>query len=301
MGDSRAAEIARLDEVIAAAWRAPVREELDGWELRYGYGLTGRANSAWPRRTCGGLTLEDRIDRLEAWYRERGLPPKVQLSPASEPGGLDEELERRGWERSSDVLIETADASAVEPDRDVDLVDRPDAAWLDVWLGQRFFPRDQADRVLPMLGGGDGDTVFARLNDQQQWQHAFGISPLSVLWQNVKISGGYRAVHHGDPSISDGGEGALVNVYAAYIGNLFLGIHMAGPILTPDSFAQGMFRYPKTGGTAAFPLTYYTEVARGVMLRGEDAAFVHARTLPVAAIAASALLAAVLVFRRRLP
>ena len=158
-----AAEIARLDEVIAAAWRAPVREELDGWELRYGYGLTGRANSAWPRRTCGGLTLEDRIDRLEAWYRERGLPPKVQLSPASEPGGLDEELERRGWERSSDVLIETADASAVEPDRDVDLVDRPDAAWLDVWLGQRFFPRDQADRVLPMLGGGDGDTVFARV------------------------------------------------------------------------------------------------------------------------------------------
>jgi ABC-2 type transport system permease protein len=52
---------------------------------------------------------------------------------------------------------------------------------------------------------------------------------------------------------------------------------------------------------ALFPLTYYTDVARGVMLRGEDAAFVHARTLPVAAIAAGALLAAVLVFRRRLP
>jgi ABC-2 type transport system permease protein len=52
---------------------------------------------------------------------------------------------------------------------------------------------------------------------------------------------------------------------------------------------------------ALFPLTYYTEVARGVMLRGEDAAFVDARTLPVAAIAVIALLAAVLVFRRRLP
>ena len=122
-----------------------------------------RANSAWPRHDGRELLLDERIARLEAWYRERGLPPKVQLSPASEPGGLDEELERRGWERSSDVLIETADASAVEPDRDVDLVDRPDAAWLDVWLGQRFFPRDQADRVLPMLGGGDGDTVFARV------------------------------------------------------------------------------------------------------------------------------------------
>ncbi|HEY1866562.1 MAG TPA: ABC transporter permease [Candidatus Acidoferrales bacterium] len=51
---------------------------------------------------------------------------------------------------------------------------------------------------------------------------------------------------------------------------------------------------------AVLPLTYYTEVARGVMLRGADAAFVHSRTLPVAAIAAVALLAAVLTFRRRL-
>src|SRR5579859_810247 len=103
----RSAEIARLDEVTAVAWRAPVREELDGWELRYGYGITGRANSTWPRRDGGALPLGDRIARLEGWYRERGLPPKVQLSPASEPAGLDDELARRGWERSTDVLIET--------------------------------------------------------------------------------------------------------------------------------------------------------------------------------------------------
>jgi GNAT superfamily N-acetyltransferase len=155
-----AAEIAQLDEAIAAAWRAPVREELDGWELRFGYGLTGRANSAWPRRD-GELPLADRITRLEAWYREHGLPPKVQLSPVSEPAALDEELAHRGWERSTDVLIETADASAVEPDRDVELIDRPDDAWLDVWLGSRVFPREHVDRVLPMLEGGD--TVFVRV------------------------------------------------------------------------------------------------------------------------------------------
>jgi N-acetylglutamate synthase len=158
-----AAEIACLDEVTAVAWRAPIREELDGWELRYGYGITGRANSTWPRRDGGGLALGDRIARLEAWYRERGLPPKVQLSPASEPAGLDDEFARRGWERSSDVLIETAEASTVEPDRSVDLLDRPDDAWLDVWLGERAIPRDQLDRVLPMLVGGD--TVFVRVDD----------------------------------------------------------------------------------------------------------------------------------------
>jgi len=155
-----AAEIAALDVVIAAAWRAPVREELDGWELRYGYGLTGRANSAWPRRD-GLLSLSERIARLEAWYRDRGLPPKVQLSPGSEPAALDEELALRGWERSNDVLIETADASTAEPDRQVALLDHPDDAWLDVWLRSRVFPKDQVDRVLPMLESGD--SVFARV------------------------------------------------------------------------------------------------------------------------------------------
>lgn len=155
-----AAEIARLDEVIAAAWRAPVREALDGWELRYGHGLTGRANSAWPRRDGGELALDERIARLEAWYRDRGLPPKVQVSPASEPAGLDDELGRRGWERSTDVLIETADPSDVEPGRAVEMMDHPDEAWLDVWLGSRAFPRDRVLRVLPMLESGD--SVFAR-------------------------------------------------------------------------------------------------------------------------------------------
>jgi len=139
-------------KAVAAAWRAPVREELDGWELRYGYGLTGRANSAWPRRTCGGLTLEDRIDRLEAWYRERGLPPKVQLSPASEPGGLDEELERRGWERSSDVLIQTADASAVEPDRDVVVICHHGARSMQVGM---FLEKQGFSRVHNLVGGID--------------------------------------------------------------------------------------------------------------------------------------------------
>jgi ABC-2 type transport system permease protein len=51
---------------------------------------------------------------------------------------------------------------------------------------------------------------------------------------------------------------------------------------------------------AVFPLTYYTEVARGVMLRGASGSFTYAQTLPVAIIAAVSMLAAILVFRRRL-
>ena len=38
---------------------------------------------------------------------------------------------------------------------------------------------------------------------------------------------------------------------------IFTGIHMAGPKLTRDSFAQGMFNYPKSGGTPNSPLIYF--------------------------------------------
>jgi hypothetical protein len=134
--------------------------------------------------------------------------------------------------------------------------------WVDP-LSPIFITRDATQQgYFPewfITGSGLSDTTAAgRLYDQQQWTHAFGISPLSVLWQNVKLSGGYRAAHHGDPSMPDGQEGVLVNVYAAYVANMFLGIHMAGPILTPDAFAQGMYKYPKTGGTAAYPLVHFT-------------------------------------------
>jgi ribosomal protein S18 acetylase RimI-like enzyme len=160
-----AADARLLDEVTAAAWRAPIVEDLDGWQLRYGYGFTGRANSAWPRRDRGGLRLEEKLARLDAFYRERELLPAAQVSPASEPPDLDDELGRRGWSRSGEVLLETAPAPAVSrPGRGVVLSDRPDESWLDVWLAVRGFPREEVERTLPMLGGGAG-TLFARVGD----------------------------------------------------------------------------------------------------------------------------------------
>jgi N-acetylglutamate synthase len=162
-----AADIAALDEVIAAAWRAPVDEPLDGWQLRYGHGLTGRANSAWPRRHDGGIPLGDKIAGVEAFYRERGLRPKVQLSPASEPQGLDGELAERGYERSADVLIEVAPAEApvTEAAWEVDLTAEPDELWLEIWLESRRLSAAEQEHALDILRGSDGETVFARAGD----------------------------------------------------------------------------------------------------------------------------------------
>jgi GNAT superfamily N-acetyltransferase len=157
------ADVAGLDEVIAATWPAPEAEELAGWRLRFGHGFTGRANSAWPRRDDGSMRLPDRIASVERFYRRHGLCPKVQLSPASEPAGLDGELAAQGYERSTEVLVETLGSPPdVRPPAGVLLATEPDALWLDVWFAVRGYPRARAPDVLPMLRG---DAVFARVDD----------------------------------------------------------------------------------------------------------------------------------------
>ncbi len=108
-----------------------------------------------------------------------------------------------------------------------------------------------------IVGTGLSDTsTIGRFYDQQQWQHAFGISPLWVTWEHVEVSAGYREFHHGMPGMQKGDEGVLINIYAANPDLLFRGIHMAGPNLTPATFARGLFSYPPTGGKPASPLVF---------------------------------------------
>jgi hypothetical protein len=118
---------------------------------------------------------------------------------------------------------------------------------------QQYFPEWY------ISGSGLSDTSAAgRQYDQQQWRHAFGITPLWVTWTEVSQSAGYREFHHGMPGMKPGDEGVLVNIYRDPVQTIFTGIQLAGPKLTPDTFAQGLLNYPRTGGNPAAPLVYRT-------------------------------------------
>jgi len=87
--------------------------------------------------------------------------------------------------------------------------------------------------------------VVAQLYDQEQWSRAFGVSYLSSF---LPIESGigysaYKTVRNDEPAF------AVETIYAQMY-MLALGIHMAGPNLTPETFEQGMFAYP--GGTGPF-------------------------------------------------
>lgn len=119
-------------------WPAETVEELAGWRLRAMGGVTRRANSAWTGAAHGALTLEQRIETLEAFYAKHGLPSLVQVSTASRPDGLDEFLAQRGYELDAPVSVQVAAPArvAAEGRHPITLLKEPSAEWLDVSVRQ---------------------------------------------------------------------------------------------------------------------------------------------------------------------
>ncbi|SEN53134.1 GNAT family N-acetyltransferase [Actinacidiphila rubida] len=121
-----------LERVASRAWPSSETERLGDWTLRASGGFTRRANSVL---TGGdpGVALDEALDRIAAWYAERGLPPLVQLPDSSPYAG---ELAGRGWTREGDTLVRTAPLAPLTllppaaPGEDVTLSRTPDAAWL---------------------------------------------------------------------------------------------------------------------------------------------------------------------------
>jgi hypothetical protein len=97
-------------------------------------------------------------------------------------------------------------------------------------------------------------TFFGRTYDAAQWQHAFGISPLYVFWNDISKSVGYQMFHHMKPEAEPGDEGTQINVRSAPFSIFFPGVQSAGPKLTPQTFAQGLWNFGPKGGKPSSPL-----------------------------------------------
>jgi ABC-type branched-subunit amino acid transport system substrate-binding protein len=92
-------------------------------------------------------------------------------------------------------------------------------------------------------------SIFARTYDQEQWAHAFGVAlvpgrtPESVDPQRQL----YEWFHGSEPPNNTYG------VINPSIQQFATGVMLAGPKLTPQTFRDGLFRYPPSGGDAVNP------------------------------------------------
>ncbi len=136
---------AQLDDLADRAWPALETRSVGSWVVRWGGGVTKRANSVLPRGEVDDL--DDAITEVEEAYRDRGLAPTFQLSPASRPAGLARRLDARGYVEDSHTLIQVADVGRVAasasalPDTAVDgagavtvsVDSAPDDDWMALW------------------------------------------------------------------------------------------------------------------------------------------------------------------------
>ena len=101
--------------------------------------------------------------------------------------------------------------------------------------------------------------IVSQLIDERQWQHAFGIA-YNAESEPQGGSFPYAAFKQMRPN-DEPAFGVEEMYYSMYM--LALGIHLAGPNLTPESFEAGMFSYPGRSGPRgfwSFSSTDYTPV-----------------------------------------
>lgn len=97
-------------------------------------------------------------------------------------------------------------------------------------------------------------SALGRLYDQDQWRHAFGVSNLSARTPR-EISGAYQLHewYFGKPPAASKNSGVILPP----LSQLFLGIHLAGPDLNPQTYQAGLFGAPASGGGPTTPLVSY--------------------------------------------
>ncbi|MBO4701727.1 MAG: GNAT family N-acetyltransferase [Lachnospiraceae bacterium] len=102
-------EIRTLEKKAANGWVAFETQEYDGWEMRFGNGYTGRANSISVYEDST-KRLEDKVVYCENLYKAQGLPCNFKVTDADKE--LSEYLLHRGYKvvTPSDVMILDTDS-----------------------------------------------------------------------------------------------------------------------------------------------------------------------------------------------
>ena len=104
-------DLRRLEELTLNSSAPPAQLLYDGWLLRLAPGKAKRArsvNAVYPATR----PLDEKIDYCERVYGEAKLPALFRITPFSQPAGLDQALDARGYGRFETTAVES---SAIAP------------------------------------------------------------------------------------------------------------------------------------------------------------------------------------------
>jgi N-acetylglutamate synthase len=158
--------VPEIEELAFRAWPAAEVLDLDGWRLRCTAAPTRRANSVWPNAAHGELSLDERLDRVEEFYRLREVAPSFQMSEAAVPQGLEERLVERGYGLDAPVVVETVPLDQFRiagqpPQLGTRVLPAPSDEWLYVAVERGRFAgaRTAYEGILHRIGARGGFAV----------------------------------------------------------------------------------------------------------------------------------------------
>ena len=99
--------LSRVEDAGLNASAPPQQRWVDGWLVRFSPGKAKRSRCI-NAVAEGRLDLDERIAVCRAIYDAAGLPTVVRITPFTQPPGLDDWLERRGWTMFDDTRVMVA-------------------------------------------------------------------------------------------------------------------------------------------------------------------------------------------------
>ncbi len=178
------AEIIALEDLSSRAWPARVTGRLGGWRLNATDGFTGRANTCWTLEDPG-RPAHEAIAVVEAWYFDRGLPPRFKTTEgATSPDGLTEALAAAGYAPDTDthVMVGPVGGEAGQ----VHLGAEPDEAFQSVLFDALYKGSGDAAERLQTLGRIMPPVFFARL-DVDGDPAAIGACAVEGDWGGISV------------------------------------------------------------------------------------------------------------------
>lgn len=187
------ATIYAIEAAAYDAWPPLHRGELDGWRLRAGEGVTGRANSIYAMDHAGALALDEKIAAAEAWYAAQGLPPRFQINAAMQPPDLDAALAARDYRLHSPTLVQVAPLARIleqtptlrtKPHFEIEVAEAYDADWFAAYAASEALDSHSASVRRRILESIEVPVAFTLLRVAEE-PVAVGLGVVSAAWMGL--------------------------------------------------------------------------------------------------------------------
>jgi GNAT superfamily N-acetyltransferase len=158
-------EIAELELLASRCWPAREIVKYKGWIIHMDDGITWRANSVLPNAWDTNVDVEQVVDYVIDLYNERDAAPAFKITESSQPKGLDELLEQKGFEQRMVTHVQTApieEISCHSPKLPVDLFKVTDDS-LDILMYESKRDRKSIDVRKDIIKRIEGAKNIARV------------------------------------------------------------------------------------------------------------------------------------------